>query len=249
MTDRQLTLKSGACPKAVWVMSTLSDDELIDGAVELPTGLAFHLNRCASCRSLAEGLQAVSRGLHALSLAEPADDLEDQANAQLVRALANGAQLSGRVRIPADEEFDSPSVQTLQRRWLDWGNLAVAAVVTIVAVGVYASYRLTREPKDNMVHQLNPLPTYQTSTPGNSDKSPFTDPENSQLADSAKPSSGQATQPRRHHTHIEAADSDDKSAVQYGVVLPDPATRGVTIVPWFDKPAQTESNKPFQTDN
>lgn len=247
MTDQQLTMKSNACPKAVWVMSTLSDDELIDGAVELPTGLAFHLNRCASCRSLAQGLQSVSRGLHTLSLTEPADDLEDHANAQLARALANGAQLSGRVRIPAEEEFDSPSVQTFQRRWLDWGNLAVAAAVTIVVVGVYASYQLTRELKDNMVHQLNPTPT--GFAPVNSDKDSVSNPENSQLADSTKPSSSQPTMPRRHHTHIEAADSNDKSAVQYGVVLPDPATRGVTIVPWFDKPAQTESNKPFQTDN
>lgn len=250
MTDRPSFAESETCPKTVWVLSTLSDDELCDGGAEIPAGLAFHLNRCPSCRALADRLRTVTLGLHALSRSEPDDGLEDQAEKQLQQALAHGAVFTGRVQIPEDE-FEMPApTGSLVRTWFHWSNLAAAAVLVLTIGGLYLSYRQSRIADPPIVQQLHPVPTDRdfelvestSLTAPRSDQKP--------LADAVK--SGKRTSAlRRHQSHLEAALADDEGAVQYGVILPDPASRGVYLGSWswFDKPVENGSTMTFQKDN
>ena len=63
------------CSKRLWVMTALSDDELLGEEGSLPQGLRFHVSQCESCRVLAESLLSVSQGLGELSVVEPPDEL------------------------------------------------------------------------------------------------------------------------------------------------------------------------------
>ncbi len=92
------------CPKRLWVMLTLSDDELMEGGETPMQGLQFHLSRCESCRSFAERLLAVSADMRSLAELEPASALADRADAQLRRAIREGARSTGRVTIPDEPD-------------------------------------------------------------------------------------------------------------------------------------------------
>ena len=123
-----------ACPKRVWVMSIFSDDEALDDPGSLPQGLAFHLSRCDSCRTLADQLRGVCSRLADLALLEPDETLTDRAHDQAVSALRQGAALTGRVMIP-----DEPDRATLSVLWgfrLRPARYAAAAVI-VVLVGLY----------------------------------------------------------------------------------------------------------------
>jgi hypothetical protein len=123
----------GGCPKRVWVMTTLSDDDAPGSVEELPPGLQFHLSRCEPCRALAERLLAVSGTLQSLSLLEPDSEVRERADAQALTALREGARLTGRVSIP-DEPEVMPSART-GVPWLRYGRYAAAAAI-VLAVGL-----------------------------------------------------------------------------------------------------------------
>ena len=137
------------CPKRVWVMTVLSDDEALSDADELPRGLQFHLSRCESCRVLADRILAVSAMLRGLSQLEPDAGLGSGADAQALAALREGARLTGRVSIPEEPEqepagFGPPGADSrgagarlLRHRY---GALAAAAAIVLV-VGLFAAGR------------------------------------------------------------------------------------------------------------
>ena len=100
MTSQDRTdLIPDPCPKGVWVMQVLSDDEALDSGGALPRGLAFHIARCESCRALADRLQAVSRGVSVLAEPEPPIDLYDRAESQAQLALLSGGAFTGRTDV------------------------------------------------------------------------------------------------------------------------------------------------------
>lgn len=94
------------CPKGVWVMQVLSDDEALGSDDVLPRGLAFHIARCESCRALADRLRAVSQGVSALAEPEPPLDLQARADSRAHAALLAGGAFTGRTDVaglPAPE--------------------------------------------------------------------------------------------------------------------------------------------------
>jgi hypothetical protein len=127
------------CPKRLWVMTTLSDDEAVSGDEPLPQGLRIHLSQCASCRALADQLVSVSKGLRYLSATEPDVQLCDQANAQALTALRQGTGLTGRVSVPEEPE---PVPMAPARR--DWGRFTryAAAAAVFIAVGLFGVVEL-----------------------------------------------------------------------------------------------------------
>jgi len=131
------------CPKRVWVMTVLSDDESLGTDQALPPGLEFHLSRCADCRRLADELLAVRSELAALTSAEPPDELFVRANAQATGALASGATLTGRVE-PRDDGVDLLRAEP-RRAWRRWvAPIAVAATIAL-AVGIVSVVRGLRD--------------------------------------------------------------------------------------------------------
>lgn len=80
------------CPKRLWVLSALSDDEVTDSPGTAPPGLQFHLSRCPSCRALADRLLSVGRSLSEMSLLEPPMETAMQATLRATSALLAGAK-------------------------------------------------------------------------------------------------------------------------------------------------------------
>lgn len=100
MTHRTRTdLIPDPCPKGVWVMQVLSDDEALEADGVLPQGLAFHISRCESCRTLANRLRAVSRGVSAIAEPDPPPDLHARAESQAHAALLAGVTFTGRTNV------------------------------------------------------------------------------------------------------------------------------------------------------
>ncbi len=127
------------CPKRIWVLTVLTDDE--DATGELPRGLAFHLARCPSCRSVADRLQRANSALAALGAAE-APHLFERAQQQTLQALRNGAALTGRANL-SDDCDDVPLNIPIGNRY---ARLAVAAsVAIIIAAGGLLSLRTPQQ--------------------------------------------------------------------------------------------------------
>lgn len=140
------------CPKRIWVLTVLSDDEHTIG--ELPRGLSFHLNRCPSCRMVADRLRRANTALAALGAAdEPA--LFDRAQQQAFQALRAGAALTGRVEL-ADECEMVPAVER-DRQWHKWLSLAASVAILVTAVG-YWSFRSPLQVPGTL-HATNPAQT------------------------------------------------------------------------------------------
>ncbi len=124
---------TAGCPKRLWVMTTLADDELVGEEGPLPQGLSFHLSQCESCRLLAERLLSVSRALGGLAAVEPPDGLAGRADGRAREALRAGAKLTGRVDIPeVEQELASPGLTV----WRYYGRFAAAALI-LLCVGLY----------------------------------------------------------------------------------------------------------------
>ncbi|MGB2985312.1 MAG: hypothetical protein WBE26_05465 [Phycisphaerae bacterium] len=154
MSERELSGQDGeTCPKRVWVMLTLSDDEALEEGGKLPQGLQFHLSRCESCRALAERLQAVSATLHSLSKIEPSDELAARADAQALAALREGARLTDRVAIP--DEPEPASAAGGAARWRSVGRYAAAAAV-LIAVGLFSLSEFRRPHDRSLAGKTEP---------------------------------------------------------------------------------------------
>ena len=126
------------CPKRLWVMLTLSDDELVVDEESLPKGLRFHLSRCSSCQALADRLMAVSSRLRDLAQLEPAEEVVIAANGQLQQALHDGARLTGRVKVSDEHDLLRKGTdrgnQRVHRSGPGWYGGAVAAAAVVVAI-------------------------------------------------------------------------------------------------------------------
>lgn len=136
--DEQRKSGQETCPKRVWVLNTLSDDEVIPVGDPIPPGLKFHLARCDSCRKLADELLGVTAVLGQMLDLEPSGELGGQAEAQAMRSLREGAVLTGRVSIP-DDPIPTPTARAVLP-WLPYRRFAAAAVI-LLAIGLYAMFR------------------------------------------------------------------------------------------------------------
>lgn len=114
------------CPKRLWVMNTLSDEDTLVGESGLPQTLRLHLSRCDACNELAKRLMAVSASLASLGELEPETTLADRAHHRVLTALADGARLTGRVEIPDEPVELNPGFGAMP-----WRRYAVAASVAL----------------------------------------------------------------------------------------------------------------------
>jgi hypothetical protein len=242
-----------SCPKRLWVLLTLSDDELVDEDGSPPPGLQFHLSRCESCRALAERLRSVSDALRAMSTLEPGEKLAEAANTQALTALRSGAQLTGRVHIPEEPEPVAGAGVGRQRL----GRYAAAAVI-FIAVGLYGvsffagrqgDAVVDKEPTDvgelPAVARIADTPADPAEALDSSDDlagagDPDVDGVEERLAEDVSPRKRLI---RRHHSHIEAAMSDDPHGAQAAVVLPDTTQRDLGWGRVFDRPRTVRSTK------
>lgn len=244
------------CPKRLWVLLTLSDDELVEEDGSLPPGLQFHLSRCDSCRAVAERLLSASSTLAEMSSLEPDIALAEAANARVLTALSKGAQLTGRVDIP--DEPEPASVGGARFGWHRFGRYVAAATV-FVAVGLYGlSSFVLRQDDDEADYRWNAAPGAQIfagsgdrgasgdESVGAAEEAPTTDPV--QVGTQERVADAEGGGPsrvciRRHHSHIVAAMSDDPQGAQAAVVLPDTAQRNLGWGRVFDRPRTVESTK------
>lgn len=217
---------AGACPKRVWVLQALSDDEARQEQGELPHGLRAHLSHCPSCRELADRLVCVTGGLTALGAVEPDNGLSARAEARLRAALDQGAPLTGRVRIP-DDLMLAAATRTA-RPWRIYVPLAEAAALALAAtlVGLHSM----RENEGQ--HPV--APTYVQGDDGGR----ATDPRATDAAPGGSviraPSVALAAsvppRVRLYNNPVDAAEANDDGSVQAAFTLPDPSRRGLSIL-------------------
>lgn len=129
------------CPKRVWVMATLSDDELCGEGQSVPQGLRFHLSRCESCRLLSERILRVTDSLRDLGGGVPPEGLAGLADVQAGEALRAGARLTGRVDVPEDMELELGVARVSV--WRRYGQYAAAAMILLAVGLVWAFTRQT----------------------------------------------------------------------------------------------------------
>lgn len=152
------------CPKRVWVMSVLSDDEALADHGRLPQGLRFHLSQCPSCRVLADGLTSVTDALGLLADLEPSESLTDDADRQAQLALEAGARLTGRVDVV---EPMSPEPSGAGR--MGWPRVAgyAAAAVIGLSLGVAGLWTQSQPPAQTIVNapRVAPVRSAKTAQP------------------------------------------------------------------------------------
>ncbi len=254
-TELNTPADSSICPKRLWVMLTLSDDELTSGDEPLPLGLASHLAHCESCRALAEQIQAVTGAIEGLAGLEPLEDLQRRAEEQALAALKSGAVLTGRVEVPDLEEprvVESPGAAVR----LFWPK--AAAAVILFAVGLFwASQRVgPGEPAELPASAQSADVWFDPSADGvdplSDDVYPWevetvvdeSSSEDEFVADSEH-NVGPVLPPRticRHHSHVEAAMSEG-TCIHRAVILPDPNERTLGLGGEFDTPAPVDSTE------
>lgn len=219
------------CPKRVWVMTALSDDEAAVDADGLSQGIRLHLASCESCRKLADQLLGVGSALRQMSAAELDGDLASRADAQAMEALRAGGRLTGRVDIPDEPEpstEDSPS-----RGWRPPRRYAMAAAI-LLAVGVYFTIRSGDAEQSPPIQQDQVAAESSNQDPGRNarpDASSPSDPDAPASAD--KPdgdSPGAAVADKdgatdesavcQHRTHLEAAMCEKNHALHRVTPLP-----------------------------
>lgn len=213
------------CPKRVWVLTTLSDDEALASDGALPQGLQFHLSRCPACRRDADRLLSVSDALRELSSGEPPLTLIEEANAQLATALAHGAALSGRVTIPDLENVEAaaPTVGSWPVRFL---RRYAAAAIIVLAMGWAGFAALNR----SSPRSVPPQPTVSLKTAPRSNPVPDAANEISQpaapAADAVAASErrNKAEPPERRYCtglpYISDDTPDDANCIQRAFALP-----------------------------
>ncbi|MDO8632710.1 MAG: hypothetical protein Q7R41_19685 [Phycisphaerales bacterium] len=233
--------EANPCPKRVWVLTTLADDEALGADGLLPPGLQFHLSRCPSCRSEADRLRSVSDVLCKLSTIEPPVELFKRADEQLAIALAHGAVPSGRVTIPDDDgaNFDAPQVRATALRFI--GQFAAAAVL-VFAVGWAGLAVLER----NVVRTFVTQPTERSDSPPRRVRTFNPATEISQPAAGATDAvaAREAEQPQRPYCtalpYFDSSVPDDANCIQRAFSLP---VRGRRDLAW-QPPIQRLDNTP-----
>ncbi|UCE60213.1 MAG: hypothetical protein JSU63_00395 [Phycisphaerales bacterium] len=249
-----------ACPKRLWVMTTLSDDEFTEDSESLPQGLQFHLSRCESCRELADRLIRVGTDLRALAELTPDDALLAEADRRANEALSTGARITGRVAIPEEPEEESCAVgQPGRTRRVPY---AVAAAI-LLAVGLFwgrgfldsggEGYvdgpsetlpRYTVQPKasEDSMPVEPPIPAETLAEEGSPDADPELGQEEPRVAELAQ--RAKRTRPKPVHpappSRFDDDICDDPSCVQRAFLLGGSDRRFLGYSP-FDKTQPVES--------
>lgn len=254
---------AAGCPRRLWVMLTLSDDELVGETGSLPQGLRLHLSQCESCRVLAERLLSVSQALGELAGVEPPEGLAGRADFQTDEALRAGAKLTGRVDIPDEAEHELAVAGV--GIWRHYGRYAAAAVI-LAGVGlIWVSTQIgsngqlaAKEPEGGAPQSAMAVRLAEEADKEGAAASLRSQPGSAVAdggVDGAHESEGEVeegvTAPsrsrlglapapwvrlrgHRHHSHIEAAVCEDPLCVRRGHVLPDLSERLIGIGPAFD---------------
>ena len=244
-----------SCPKRLWVLLTLSDDELMASGSKMPRGLEFHLSRCESCRVVADRLLHTSNALETLGPKDASPDLLEAARAQAINALRDGARLTGRVEIP-----DEPAVHVTPA-WYRYARYAVAAAI-VLAVGLLGISAYVGDVREQLVEGKPPPPDSWVvnersgergvmlphEEPSRIGPEPTPSPERAVSLTAASDDAAPFAQPRirRHRSHIEAALADGHRGAQAAVVLPDTSQRDLGWGRVFDKSYRLMSTKPSQ---
>lgn len=251
MTDpERIEVGGEVCPKRLWVMTVLSDDELLGGDAALPQGLQFHLSRCDSCRRLADSLLQVSDCLYGLAQLEPGDELAVRARSRACEALAAGAELTGHVEIPDDPE--SELGHTRGASWTAYARYAAAAAI-VFGMGVYVGSNYVNTGQQVVVRERGDDAVRPSAQPD-----AIADPARGELAgemvaeevpDAASNTGEERSvakaavadgarspvrRPRRPQSPIEAAQVDDPNYVPRAFFLPDPSQRTLGAGPEID---------------
>lgn len=228
-----------SCPKRMWVLSMLSDDEALERLDALPMGLEFHLKQCSSCRALAEQLRAVDADLRNLAGTEVPAGLEQQAAAQALEALEAGAQPTGRVEL-ADDPIDAEVSRIYRLRTT--AALAAAAVV-VFAVGAVLFFQVSDPdvPPGPLVNHTSARPEFVSED----------DPPTEQDADQvqyvaqapATPTSPRDRRVLAPRSYSEALEFDTEHSFQRATILRRPSEPGRAWHLLFDKPAPAQSTE------
>lgn len=233
-TNQWFSEVTSRCPKAMWIVNNLVDDETDEAPSTLPSAVDFHLAKCESCRTLVNKLRSTTRDLALLAAREVDESLFERATDRAHRAIADGGRLTGRVEFPKESDITANSGSARSFRHRSAIGLAAAAAIAIVAFGVYELRQSRTKPSvAPVVAKNNETPEYQAAQAIPNPRSV-----QSQVAQPvvAAGVTRQTPWPRpiRHRSVIEAAMADEPGAVQYGVALPDPEERGVGWLRWFD---------------
>lgn len=241
------------CQKRTWVLSTLSDDEQFGDGDAIPQGLAFHLSRCSECRTLANGLLAVTKSLSAASHRDPTDALAHAAQAQAVAALDSGARLTGRVEVSDDWiDLSGPNRSSGLASYTRFA--AAAAIIVTVGLSGYLA-RSTDAESDkvapvSVTHSNYPEPDVDHIADDEQSRPTVVVATEELDQQEADPQLARRTAPRtgeyriRHHrSHIEAALSDDPHGAQAAWIIPDTSKRDVGWLHMFDRPATVLSTE------
>jgi hypothetical protein len=217
------TTPAAECPKRVWVLQALSDDEAHAGG-DLPQGLRFHLGRCPSCRELSERLTSTTTALAGLAAASaPTADFSAAARARVLDALQQGAPLTGRVTI-----VDEPMAEPPARHWRVYATMAAAAALAFAAT-VWV-LRDTAQPA-----LTDPAGAYVGATQdGASEPAPApdaaSDPESPGVSESRVATASELPPVRRYTNPVDAAFSNDNGSVQAAFTLPPPRGGGLSAL-------------------
>jgi len=254
MTDYESPrMQERACPKRLWVLSVLSDDEAMDTAGELPQGLRFHLSQCAPCRALADSMLAVTSALGARAEQHVPYDLSARADEQLARALRAGARLTGRVSVP-----EEAVPQRSPRPTPGWPRLLPYAAAASILLGWSL---LWLRPLSRATHQVvdergrRHQPIYLPAVTPMGEEAPEEvvvetvegPPEGRLVTTEGEAGTKPAARLRicRDRSYTEAALSEDLTCFPRAIVLPDPAERARWRRPGpVDRPPYTVSTTP-----
>lgn len=239
------------CPKRLWVLTTLSDDEAVSGDERMPQGLAFHLSRCEYCRALASTLESVTLGLDQLRDSEPPDNLSFVAEQRVLAAIRDGGVLTGRFAID-----DEPPVSISRPARRVHFKLTVprfaAAAAIIVVVGLVGMRTLSVKNR-NFTDQAGPWLVGGSSAPGSVQHgSVTTETKAPGAVSSTEQQVAELERPakvNRFRSHEEVLENDDQTGATAAVVIPDSADRGVGWLMWFDNRPKNRLKHGTQNDN
>ncbi len=235
------------CPKRPWVLATLTDDEALGPNGQLPTGLAFHLRQCDSCRATADSLQRVTSKLERLAAWPSSDTLCQKGNARVEQALREGAPLTGRFETLDVEEI-APADGHYRFDAFRW-PLSAAAIL-LIAVGVASWFNASRDlATPTTIAADEPVWPFDDDVFGDVSRSQSDDGlrkgaaasitpdaehaddnsmDASTVADASTAGKHRRNRPSvvMYHSHISAAMNDSPGAVQAAVVIPRRRVRG-----------------------
>lgn len=235
------------CPKRLWVMMELADDEGREQVSAPATGLRFHLSRCPSCRRLADELRRTAEKLSTLARIEPPADLFAKAQAQAMHALQQGAV--SRYPDEIGEGQTAARIPPRQARSVRWirGVGALAASLALVTTGwlAHAWYVGPRPPATSSNFSQWYIPSEELAPAAASADDPVNSEEGTS-SDEAWVRVDDAGNVRlcRFRSHDEAALNEDPACIPAAMVLPGPPPRRARPDAVFDNSTRTLSTGP-----